>query len=491
MTTCIGGVVRQLHRAALLRDGGGLTDGQLLERFLRQHDEDAFAALVKRHGPMVLGVCRRILGDADDADDAFQATFLVLVRRAAAVQPPEMVANWLYGVACQIARKARARALRRRARERQVAAMPEPHAARTEVWDELRPLLDRELRRLPDRYRAPLVLCDLEGKTRKEAARQLGWPEGTVSGRLSRGRALLARRLSRHGLALSAGALAAALGENTVAACVPAALAASTARAALAGGGLSAHAAALAEGVLKTMLIRKINLTAVFFLTAVLTGLAAQVFLRSAPAQAPAAAAPAPAAKPLRPALEAVPWVLTKVDPARNSVSVRMRTPGHSYNDDDLVFQNLENINTWNEGKAVPGRPVGTRLGIDDLPLARTARVTLDGKEANLAMLKPGMLATLKLAADAPAVARLDAKPPPSGGEAVLKAVDADARTITITLDGKEMTMAVAADAEIFLNTIGKSAFKDLTPGLRVLVLLGVDKDRLAVKRLLGRKEGT
>jgi hypothetical protein len=179
------------------------------------------------------------------------------------------------------------------------------------------------------------------------------------------------------------------------------------------------------------------------------------------------------------------------VDPARNTVSVRMRTPAHAYSQEDFVFQNLENMNTWNEGKAVPGMPVGSRLAIDDLPLARTAQVTLDGKEANLAMLKPGMLAAVKLAAGKPAVVRLDARPAPAGGAAVLKAVDADARTITIALDGKQMTMAVAADAEIFLNTIGKSTFKDLTPGLWVSVTLGVDKDHLAVKRLLGRKEGT
>src|SRR5262249_23538373 len=130
--------------------------------------------------------------------DAFQATFLVLVRKAAAVMPREMVANWLYGVARQTALKARATLCRRAARERQGPHMPEPSTAEQRTWNDLEPLLDQELGRLPDRYRVAIVLCDLEGKTRKEAARQLGVPEGTVASRLAAGRRLLARRLSRH-----------------------------------------------------------------------------------------------------------------------------------------------------------------------------------------------------------------------------------------------------------------------------------------------------
>src|SRR5205823_6469758 len=158
---------------------GGMTDGELLARFLRSRDEDALAALVQRHGPMVWGVCRRLLHSHHDAEDAFQATFLVLLRKAASVVPREMVSNWLYGVAHQTARKARATAAKRRARERQVGQMPEPVVTEQGLWRELRPVLDQELARLPDKYRVALVLCDLEGKTRKEAARQLGCPEGT------------------------------------------------------------------------------------------------------------------------------------------------------------------------------------------------------------------------------------------------------------------------------------------------------------------------
>ena len=127
-----------------------------------------------RHGPLVLGVCRRVLRDAHGAEDAFQATFLVLVRRAASVVPREAVGNWLYGVAYRTALEARRAAARRRARERQVHDMPHPTARPQEIGRELRPLLDEELSRLPDKYRSAVVLCDLEGRTRKEAARQLG-----------------------------------------------------------------------------------------------------------------------------------------------------------------------------------------------------------------------------------------------------------------------------------------------------------------------------
>jgi RNA polymerase sigma-70 factor (ECF subfamily) len=223
-------VVQLLHRAALLRDGAGLTDGQLLESFLNRRDEAALEVLVRRHAPMAWGVCRRILRDHHDAEDAFQATFLVLVRRAASIVPREMVANWLYGVAHRTALKARAAAARRKVRERQVSDMPEPERAPPEVWHDLRPVLDEELSRLPEKYRVPIVLCDLEGRTRKEAARQLGWPEGTVAGRLARARQALAAALSRRGVVLSGGVLAVTLAADATAA--PVALVGSTVKAA-------------------------------------------------------------------------------------------------------------------------------------------------------------------------------------------------------------------------------------------------------------------
>ena len=197
-------------RAVAERNGAGETDGELLTRFLSHRDDDAITALVRRHAPMVWGVCRRLLRNPQDAEDAFQATYLVLVRKAATVVPREVVANWLYGVAHQTAVRLRATAAKRSLREMQMKEMPEPVIAEAR-GDELLSLLDRELSRLPEQFRVVVVLCDLEGKSRKEVARQLGCPEGTVASRHARARGMLAKRLARHGLAVSGGSLAAAL----------------------------------------------------------------------------------------------------------------------------------------------------------------------------------------------------------------------------------------------------------------------------------------
>jgi RNA polymerase sigma factor (sigma-70 family) len=237
-----------------------LTDGQLLARYVAGRDELAFEGLVRRHGPMVLGVCRRLLLSPEDAEDAFQATFLVLARKAASVRPRERVGPWLHGVAYHAAQKARAAATRLRAREKQVRTFPEPATVADGLWTDLAPLLDREVARLPEKYRLPIVLCDLEGKTRAEAARQLGWPEGTVAGRLARGRTLLAKRLTRLGLPLSAGVLTAVLSRNA-SACVPPALVELAAKRAASGPVL-----ALAEEVVKAMWFTKWKMTAALLL---------------------------------------------------------------------------------------------------------------------------------------------------------------------------------------------------------------------------------
>jgi RNA polymerase sigma factor (sigma-70 family) len=272
----ITGVIQHLRRSALLRDGAGMTDGQLLERFVTERDDAAFAALVRRHGATVWGVCRRVLSSHHDAEEAFQATFLVLVRRAASVVPREMVANWLHGVAHKTALKARETAARRKTRERQVAEMPEPVVNDHALWRDLQPALDQELTRLPDKYRVAIVLCDMEGKTRKEAARQLGLPEGTLSGWLTRGRTMLAKRLARQGMHLSGGALATILAQQTASATAPPALLLSTIKAAglvSAGqaattGVVSPAVAELMKGVLRTMLLSKTKIA-----TTVLVGL--------------------------------------------------------------------------------------------------------------------------------------------------------------------------------------------------------------------------
>ena len=274
-------VIQQLRAAVLLQDGAGLTDGQLLGCFVERRDEAAFAALVKRHGPMIWGVCRRLLSH-HDAEDAFQAAFLVLSRKAATVLPREMVANWLHGVARQTALQIRRIAVRRRARERQVSEMPEPASAEQDLWRDLQPLLDEALRRLPDKYRAVIVLCDLEGKTRKEVARQLGVPEGTVAGWLARARAMLAKRLARHGFAVSGAALAAALSQSAASAVVPTSVVCSTIKAAslfavgqaVASGVISVQVAAVAEGASETMLLKKVTVATLGALVLAAFGLA-------------------------------------------------------------------------------------------------------------------------------------------------------------------------------------------------------------------------
>jgi RNA polymerase sigma factor (sigma-70 family) len=240
------------------------TDGELLERFAHHQDEPAFAALVRRHGPMVLGVCRRVLHDEHDADDAFQATFLVLARQAGCIRKAESVASWLYGVAYRIALRSRAQAARRRKVEGQAVAMAEHDPQAELAWRELRRVLDEELHRLPAKYHAPLILCYLEGKTNTEAARELGWTKGTVSGRLARARDLLRERLSRRGLALDAGVVAVMLLQKA-AVSVPPHLAAATVAGALLGKVSIAVATlvisqpvnALADDVLRTLAWRR------------------------------------------------------------------------------------------------------------------------------------------------------------------------------------------------------------------------------------------
>lgn len=227
------------------------SDGQLLRRFLDRREEAAFAALVDRHGPMVLGVCRRVLGNADDAEDAFQATFLVLARNAAALARRAVLGDWLHGVARRTALNARRLAATRRTKERAMARSAAASEANRNDW---LPLLDEELEKLPQKYRLAIVLCELEGCTRREAAERLGWPEGTVAGRLARGRNLLAARLTRRGAALSVGAVTAGLAQSGVSA----ALAASTVKAATTGA-TSATVAAILQEVVKSMLLKKLK----------------------------------------------------------------------------------------------------------------------------------------------------------------------------------------------------------------------------------------
>jgi RNA polymerase sigma factor (sigma-70 family) len=261
-------LVRFIRSLATPPGAGRDPDAQLLEQFAASRDEYAFAALLKRHGPMVLAVCRRVLNDAHDAEDACQATFLILARKAGSVCRHASVASWLYGVAYRTALKARAAVARRRRAEREAtpARAAEPDADREALWRDLRPVLDEEVARLPEKNRATFVLCYLEGRTTAEAAQALACPRGTVLSRLAWARERLRVRLTQRGITLSAASLTAALTQNAEAALSPALLrltveAASSSAA-------SPEVIALAEGVLRTMRASKMGVMAGLLLAA-------------------------------------------------------------------------------------------------------------------------------------------------------------------------------------------------------------------------------
>ncbi len=240
-------------------------DSDLLARFVASRDEDAFAEIVRRHGPMVLAVCRRVTRRSHDAEDAFQAAFLVLARRAAHVGRPELLANWLYGVAYRTALEART--ARRRAEKRIVPAATEPTAPDPpDDPTELRCVIDEELAKLPDKYRSVVVLCELEGMPRRAAAEQIGIPEGTLSSRLAHARKVLAERLARRGVTACATSIGVAIGRDASAMTVPFTLTNATILAAvrfIPGGfiapGISPAVSSLTDGVLKVMLVTRLR----------------------------------------------------------------------------------------------------------------------------------------------------------------------------------------------------------------------------------------
>jgi RNA polymerase sigma factor (sigma-70 family) len=392
---------------------------------------------------MVWGVCRRVLRNHHDAEDAFQATFLVLIRKAASIASSELLANWLYGVARQTALKARATAAKRCRRERQVTEMPEPAAAEQDLWSDLLPMLDEELSRLPDKYRAVIVLCDLEGKTRKQAARQLGVPEGTVASRMATARRMLAKRLARYGLAVSGGALAAVISQQAASAGVPPSVVSATIKAAtlvVAGqatamGAVSLKVAALTEGVLKTMLLTKLKVAMAVVLLAALgfcgVGVLTHTTAWAVEPQPPKAGRAAEAdgastticdgknitiewrgqdgkvqhrtlkireeekedkkedAKPT--ALTVRDTVLLKIDGNRKTITATVETSNLRIKESGNDFR-LRLIGKDGEKEIVKGQ---TKLV--DVPVAMDAKITDGKKEIGLTDLKAGMRVTLQL----------------------------------------------------------------------------------------------
>jgi RNA polymerase sigma-70 factor (ECF subfamily) len=291
-------LLRFIRKVGAAEPAEELPDSHLLARFAAARDDAAFAALVQRHGPMVLGVCRRVLADAHAAEDAFQATFLVLARKAGSICRPERLPSWLYGVAYRTSLKARVGAARLRRADRLLpdrvtatAPAADDEAARTE----LALVLDEELSRLPEKYRAPLVICSLQAHTHEEAARRLGCPRGTLTTRLVRARALLRRRLTRRGIAWTSGCWTAGALPLDASAAVPPPLiefttkaAAQFAAAPATAAGSVSTAAGLAQGVLHAMFLSKLKLVATLVFAVGLAGAGALLVAHHALAQRPA-----------------------------------------------------------------------------------------------------------------------------------------------------------------------------------------------------------
>ena len=548
-TTSMTRVIQDLRRTALRQEGADLADGELLECYITRQDEAAFEALVRRHGPMVLGVCRRILRNDADADDAFQATFLVLVRKAASVRPRGMLSNWLYGVAHNTALKAKAMNHKRRAKEKEAGSMPKLEVGE-EVWRQVQALLDEEMGRLPDKYRVPIVLCDLEGKTIKEAARHLTWPQGTLATRLAQGRRMLAQRLGKHGLTLSGGALATLLSHGVASASVPAPLVNSTIKAATffaAGqmaGAIASNVSVLTEGVLKTMLLTRLKLTTAVLLVVGVLGAGAagltyraqaaentdsprkvqpktnepataarddpetaklkqeikrlqeqlqrMIYLRNlelaqrAWAEKPdgASAKEQPEAKQAAEMwrhLQSQRWHLSEVNLKKNAVSVRLM--GLDAGQRTVIFSPDGKLVSTNRGSA---------FVLEAVPLAKDAKIIIDGKEGKLQDLKDelaevpldGSKGNVTLSVEfterKPTIASIQATTPKLIGWPVVVKTDMVKNTITLAFLGKDVTLPVRNDAKVYLYT-KEAEFKDLKPGMSVELRLGADGERFAV----------
>jgi RNA polymerase sigma factor (sigma-70 family) len=271
MTATPANLLRQVRHLIATHTMDQLTDRQLLERFRAAREEEAFTLLVRRHGPMVLGVCRRVLGHEQDAEDVFQATFLVLARKSGSIRQAD-VGGYLYRVAYHLALRARTLVARRKQRDKRGGAVATADALRDVTWHEVRAVVDEELQRLPDALRSAVVLCYLEGKTHEEAARQLGWSKGTLRRRLDKGRELLRRRLLARGLTPAAALTATLFAEGSAPAAVSASLADAAVQTALNAIPASPAVAALAEAGCALLSVSKTKVAIVIVLTASVLG---------------------------------------------------------------------------------------------------------------------------------------------------------------------------------------------------------------------------
>jgi RNA polymerase sigma factor (sigma-70 family) len=501
MSTGLKSVVRRLKHIATRARTADQTDRQLLQRFARTGEEAAFAALVDRYGALVLGVCRRVLHHAADAEDAFQATFLVLAKKAGSQSWQDSISNWLHGVAYRISMKARTEKARRRRREQKAGEQTSTEPQADVTWRELRGVLDEELAKLPARYRAPLILCYLEGKTRDEAAGQLGWTPGSVKGRLERGRELLRGRLARRGLALSA-VLCATLLPETAGAAVPASLCAATIQAGLhfAAGHLtvvSSGVLSLAQGVLYTMLLTKLKIATAVVLMAGFLGIGGGLVTRDALAASddlPAATAQAVVSgqdkgerqaereqKRDRPKEGDRPKDGDRRKDAERKEGDRPKE-GDRRRDGDRELGKGEVRGIVQAVDVAKGTLTLTLGGERRNPSAHTYSLagkdvpvaTGTGQKLKLTDLTEGLRVVIRLSSEED-VTRIEVEAPRIGG--VLAAVDPAKSTIELR-GGEESpnrTLKVAADARFLIE--GREAkLASFKPGMRVFVTLALDK---------------
>jgi RNA polymerase sigma factor (sigma-70 family) len=438
-----------------------VSDGRLLDRFIHERDQCAFEEIVRRHGLMVLGVCQRVLDNRHDAEDCFQAVFMVLVRKAATIVPREMVGNWLYGVAYRTALEARKLSARRRNLEKKKITMPQSDSA-NELWQEMRPILDKELNKLPDKYRFVLLACDLEGKTRKVVADELGLPEGTVASRLARGRAILAKRLQRYSLMVSPVFLADLLAENGKAMFLPETLISSVvghAASVPSGGTLAAcptsKAAKLADAVLAGMLWTKIKIAVATACVAVLLGAGAIALLPSANAE------------------------LNKQD----GVAPKKQKP--------LIISDCVLRKVGKETIETMQIDENNCADINQVPLKPATRIVIDGRESKLSDLRPNQIVDLKVRLGADGAA--DSIDVHVQGEAVSGIVQMiPDGAITLRID--RVAMAVGAEDKYPLDpavkvVIGgkKSNLADLKEGMRVTAQVSTPPNR-RVMTIVGKE---
>jgi RNA polymerase sigma factor (sigma-70 family) len=399
-TAAFAGVMWHMRAKA---DCATRTDDELLDRFRNERDEAAFAAIVRRHGPMVFGVCRRTLRNDADAEDAFQATFLVLARKAHEVRPSGRVGHWLYGVAYNTSRKARVMNRRRTNRELRAGEL-RPHSVSNADPSDLYQFLDVELSRLPEQYRSAVVTCDLEGESLKQAAERLDCPVGTVASRLARGRELLRRNLQRRGIALSA-----LLVPGIASARVPARLALSTTQTVAGVVPATTPVLALTQGVIQAMFLSKIKFAFAAIVAAgvLVAGIGNGTSFVQADPDKPVKPGADPV-KPVKPVADPVKPVGDPVKPAKPGADPvkpgeKPAKPEKPVNPD--VKKGAGFVGTLKSIDAEKGTITVTATKGDTsvdrtFPIAKDAKVSIDGKEGKLADLKAGIRVGVKLGDD-------------------------------------------------------------------------------------------